>query len=41
VESQLQSPIGITAERIGDSGKLTLKILGKYEAPLMVTEIDL
>jgi hypothetical protein len=41
VESQSQSPIGITAERIGDSGKLTLKILGKYEAPLMVTEIDL
>jgi hypothetical protein len=41
VESQSSSPIGVTAERIGDNGKLTLKILGKYEASLMVTEIDL
>lgn len=35
------SPIAISAERIGDSGKLTLNILGKYEAAVMATEIDL
>ena len=30
-----------TAERTGDAGCLTIKILGKYEAKLMVTELEL
>ena len=34
-------PIDLEAERDGDSGKLTLKILGKYQATLLVTELEL
>jgi hypothetical protein len=33
--------LDFTAERTGDAGCLNIKILGKYEAKLMVTELDL
>jgi hypothetical protein len=31
----------MTAERESDSGRLTLKILGKYQATLHVTALDI
>ena len=34
-------PLDFTAERTRDTGCLTIKILGKYEAKLMVTELEL
>ncbi len=34
-------PLDLTAERDGDVGNLTLKILGKYQATFSVTELDL
>jgi hypothetical protein len=33
--------LDLDAERDGDSGKLTLKILGKYQASFSVTELEL
>jgi hypothetical protein len=40
VESQQESPIGIEAERRSDdTGSITLKILGRYEARIPVTEL--
>ena len=40
VEAQSEAPLDMTAERTGDEGCITLKILGKYEAKLMVTELE-
>ena len=34
-------PLDLSAEREGDEGKLTLKILGKYQATMSVTELEL
>ena len=34
-------PLDLAAERDGDVGNLTLKILGKYQAKLSVTELDI
>jgi len=34
-------PLDLAAERDGDVGNLTLKILGKYQAKFSVTELDL
>jgi hypothetical protein len=40
-ESQQESPIGIDAERRSDdTGTITLKILGRYEAKIPVTELS-
>lgn len=33
-------PIDLAAEREGDTGKVTVKILGKYQATLTVTELE-
>jgi hypothetical protein len=40
VSGQQDNPIDMTAERKDDSGVLTLKFLGKYEATLSVTAPD-
>lgn len=34
-------PLDLAAEREGDAGKLTLKILGKYQATMSVTELEI
>ena len=34
-------PLDLAAEREGDAGKLTVKILGKYQATMSVTELDI
>ena len=34
-------PLDLEAEREGDAGKVTLKILGKYQATMSVTELEL
>lgn len=39
VDSTQTLPLDLTAEREGDNGKVTLKILGKYQATLTVTEL--
>lgn len=41
LDATQSSPIDLEAERDGDSGKLTLKILGKYQATMSVTELEL
>jgi hypothetical protein len=41
IEARQESPIDLSAERTGDEGFVTLKILGKYEAKLKVTELEL
>ena len=41
IEAKAESPLDMSAERTGDEGRLTLKILGKYEAELMVTELEI
>jgi hypothetical protein len=41
IEAQQEPPIDLSAERTGDEGSVTLKILGKYEAKLRVTELEL
>jgi hypothetical protein len=41
IEAKQASPLELDAERDGDSGKLTLKILGKYQASFSVTELEL
>ena len=40
IEAQQEPPIDLSAERTGDEGRITLRILGKYEAGLMVTELE-
>jgi len=39
VESTQTLPLDLSAEREGDNGKVTVKILGKYQATLTVTEL--
>lgn len=39
-ESKQENPLDLDASREGDSGRLTLKILGKYEAVFTVTELE-
>ena len=41
MDAPQELPLDFTAERTGDAGCLTIKILGKYEAKLMVTELEL
>jgi hypothetical protein len=41
LDATQSSPIDLEAERDGDAGKLTLKILGKYQATMSVTELEL
>jgi hypothetical protein len=40
-ESTQALPLDLAAEREGDSGKVTLKILGKYQATLSVVELTM
>ena len=41
LDATQSSPLDLSAERDGDVGKVTLKILGKYQATLSVTELEL
>lgn len=41
IESKQSTPLDLEAEREGDSGKLTVKLLGKYQASFSVTELEL
>jgi len=41
IDSKQELPLDMTAERESDSGRLTLKILGKYQATLHVTALDI
>jgi hypothetical protein len=41
VEAKQQLPIDLDAQRESDSGRITLKILGKYQATFDVTALDL
>jgi len=41
MDAPQELPLDFTAERTGDTGCLTIKILGKYEAKLTVTELEL
>jgi hypothetical protein len=41
MDAPQELPLDFTAERTGDAGCLNIKILGKYEAKLMVTELEL
>jgi hypothetical protein len=38
-DSTQKTPIAMSAERDYDAGRITLRILGQYEASLMVTEL--
>ena len=40
IDTKQDLPLDMTAERESDSGRLTLKILGKYQATFQVTELD-
>ncbi len=41
VESAQESPLALEAERTnGDAGQITLKILGRYQAALQVTDLE-
>jgi hypothetical protein len=39
-DSEQKEPIGVSAERTDDAGKITLRILGKFEATFSVTELS-
>lgn len=41
LDATQSTPLDLAAERDGDVGNLTLKILGKYQAKLSVTELDI
>jgi hypothetical protein len=41
IDSKQELPIDISAERESDSGRLTVKILGKYQATFQVTALDM
>lgn len=41
LEAAQAMPLDLDAERNGDEGKLTLKILGKYQVTMSVTELEL
>jgi hypothetical protein len=40
IDSKPENPIDLKAERQGDSGRITITILGKYQASFDVTELD-
>jgi len=40
IEAKQESPLDLAAERDSDSGRITVKILGKYQATFHVTELD-
>lgn len=41
IDAKQDAPINLEAERDYDSGRVTLKILGKYEATFRVTEFEI
>jgi len=41
IEAKQELPLDLAAERESDSGRLTLKILGKYQASFQVTELEI
>ena len=41
IDTKQELPIDLSAERESDSGRLTVKILGKYQASFQVTELDI
>ncbi len=41
IDTKQELPLEVTAERDSDSGRITLKILGKYQASFAVTELEL
>jgi hypothetical protein len=41
IDSAQSMPLDIQAERADDAGKATLKILGKYQATISVTELEI
>jgi hypothetical protein len=40
IDSKQETPIDVAAERQSESGRITLKILGKYQASFDVTELE-
>jgi hypothetical protein len=40
IDTKQELPINLSAERESDSGRLTMKILGKYQATFQVTQLD-
>jgi hypothetical protein len=41
IDTKQDLPLDMVAERESDSGRLTVKILGKYQATFQVTELDI
>jgi hypothetical protein len=41
IDAQQELPLNLSAERIGDEGLVTVRILGKYEARLKVTQLEI
>jgi hypothetical protein len=41
IDTQQEPPLDLAAERESDSGRITVKILGKYQATFSVTELSL
>ena len=41
IDAKQELPLDMAAERESDSGRLTLKILGKYQASFQVTELEI
>lgn len=41
IDTKQELPVDMSAERESDSGRLTVKILGKYQATFQVTELDI
>ena len=41
IDTKQESPLDLAAERESDSGRLTVKILGKYQATFPVTALDI
>jgi hypothetical protein len=41
IEAKQEPPIDLAAERDYDSGRITVKLLGKYQAAFQVTELEL
>jgi hypothetical protein len=41
IDAKQPSPLDVEADRQGDSGRITVKLLGKYQASFEVTELEL
>jgi hypothetical protein len=41
VQSKQETPLDLAAEREAYSGRLTVRVLGKYQATFRVTELDI